>query len=129
MIGVPAAQDLRVERSRCAACHAVNSPWGHLSSFSEESLCALLAPFWPENLSGVLASPQSRTWALPRWPCATLASPTARTDREEPCLACGAALVRPPAPAGLRQVRRVWPLGSPVEGIGPSWIHGLFVRA
>ena len=50
VVGVPYQQDLRIGRTTCRRCGAVNPSYGHVNSFDEESLRALFREAdWPPS--------------------------------------------------------------------------------
>jgi hypothetical protein len=132
LIGVPFEQDLRVGRTMCRACGAINPPWGHVNSFGVEKLDRLFSGFRRERVEYV-GSAKQRTnsvsatlYALARFPYGTY-------SQIEPCIQCGAALSEPPAPNILQRASNkaahlldiAW---HACVRPRPLWVHVLYAR-
>lgn len=132
LIGVPFEQDLRVGRTRCRACGAVNPPWGHVNSFGVETLDRLFGGFHRERVEYVGSAKQG-TNALSAALYAAAGFPYGTYEQIEPCIQCGAALVEPPAPNVLQRASNkaahlldlAWHACTRAR---PLWVHVLYAR-
>jgi SAM-dependent methyltransferase len=134
VIGVPFRQDLRRGRSLCAACGARNPPWGHVNAFDEASLRELFTPALRWEAHGFVGQHKARTNAVSVWLMDLAGNPYGNYDQDEPCIACGARLLRPAA-VGLRArllaavAFRLTALQNWFATAQPKWIHVRFARA
>lgn len=132
LIGVPYRQDIRIGRTTCARCGAVNPPWGHVNAFDEGSLCRLFPGLTPGETSFVWQT-RGRTNALSTWLADLAGNPWGTYDQGEPCVRCGARLERP-APLTLRQKALIAAaiglvqIQSMTDRPRPSWIHMVFTK-
>lgn len=130
VIGVPYAQDIRLGRTTCAACGRKNPPYGHVNSFDELKLECLFPEMRLERKE-LVGDGQERTNALSALLSNWAGNPYGTYDQEEPCVHCGAKLVRPAcdslmdrafASASVRLQRAQ----TALLGRTPNWIHLLF---
>jgi len=94
VIGVPFKQDLRLGRTFCASCGALNPPWGHVNTFDESDLIALFPSLKLTELSFVGTSREvtnAASVALMNF----AGNPYGTYDQDEACISCGQKL-RPP---------------------------------
>jgi SAM-dependent methyltransferase len=99
IIGVPYRQDIRVGRTTCRSCGAINPPWGHVNSFDDQRLHNLFPRLrvLSKSFVGVNHSATNSVaavlmnWAGNPWGC---------YQQDEPCTQCGAPLA-PPEKRGL----------------------------
>jgi SAM-dependent methyltransferase len=94
VIGVPHRQDLRLGRTTCGACGAVNPPWGHVNTFDEASLRRHFQAMIPTETVLV-----GRTTDATNWLSASLmnyaGNPFGTYEQEEGCVHCGQPLMGP----------------------------------
>ncbi len=132
LIGVPFEQDLRVGRTICRACGAVNPPWGHVNSFGVETLDRLFSGFRRERVE-YLGSAKHRTNPVSAALDAAAGFPYGTYEQLEPCIQCGAALSEPPAPSLLQRASNkashlldvAWHACIKAR---PLWVHVLYAR-
>ena len=130
LIGVPFKQDIRVGRTTCIHCRAVNPPWGHVNAFDEARLRTLFAPLNLEKLSFV----GSHGGTTNKLACRLLdwaGNPYGTYDQDEACLACGAPQRKAPPRNLLQKVATKaahWARRAtePAQATDPFWIHCLF---
>lgn len=132
IIGVPYRQDLRLWRTRCGACGAVNPPWGHVNSFDESALVALF-PGWRLAERHFVGTGEPGTNALSAWLMDLAGNPYGTYVQDEGCIRCGAALTLPGSRAPMQRVyTRLAVLARGVttrfEAERPNWIHLRFER-
>lgn len=101
IIGVPFRQDTRIGRTTCRGCGKTNPPWGHVNSFTEERLVALLAGARVKTRSFV-GENREATNALSTWLLDLAGNPWGTYEQDEPCVHCGARL-QPPGERSLWQ--------------------------
>jgi len=94
VIGVPFKQDIREGRTTCRSCGKVSPPWGHLHSFSEESLLALFPGMHLVSRSFV-GSTRGTTSALATFLMDVAGNPWGTYHQEERCVHCGVRIVAP----------------------------------
>lgn len=87
VIGVPFAQDLRVGRTRCRQCGAVNPAYGHVNRFEQQHLETLFAPMNPVAMEFV-GSTREGTNALSDALMRVAGYPWGPYDQDEPCIRC-----------------------------------------
>ena len=93
LIGVPYRQDTRVGRTTCSHCGRINPPFGHVNTFDEKALLRLFAGMTLVSRQTV-GSNRERTNALAAWLTDLAGNPYGYYTQEEPCIHCGAKLVR-----------------------------------
>jgi SAM-dependent methyltransferase len=132
LIGVPYKQDLRLYRSTCQQCGALNPPWGHVNSFDETRLGALFPGYQVARVSYV-GQASAPTNALSTWLMDRAGNPYGTYSQAEGCVACGRPLGRP-RPRTLWQrcltrsaalARSVLQRRTPPQA---NWIHVLFKK-
>lgn len=133
VIGVPYRQDLRLWRTRCGSCGAVNPPWGHVNSFDEAGLLALFAG-WRLCARRFIGIGEPGTNALSVWLMDLAGNPYGTYVQDESCIRCGAALLRPGSRTSWQRVcTRAAVLARAAtarfEAPRPNWIHLLLERA
>ncbi len=130
LIGVPCEQDLRIDRSTCRNCGAINPPWGHVNSFSLERLKSLFAGLEVVDTEFVGRHLQA-TNALTVWLLDRARNPYGSYIQDEPCVQCNGSI----GSAGeLTLVQRVLcKIAYTLRGVqelvtppGPRWTHVLF---
>ncbi len=94
IVGVPFKQDIREGRMTCRSCRKISPPWGHLHSFTEESLLALFPGMQVVSRSFV-GKTRGATNALATLLMDLAGNPWGTYGQEEPCVHCGARLVAP----------------------------------
>ena len=133
LVGVPFAQDTRVGRTTCQACGTRNPPWGHVNSFDRNRLAALFPTLVPVEWSFVGSNRERTTWLA-----AALndiaGNPWGTYEQDEPCVQCGAKLVRPAtrsvAQRGASKAAHLLDRSlSPFVRPRPSWVHVLFRKS
>ena len=132
IIGVPYLQDIRIGRTTCAACGHINPPWGHINSFSRESLVALFPGTRVESVSFVGVDNEATN------PLSTLlmdwaGNPWGTYTQDEPCLGCGRKLLAPTARTlwqrGCSAVAtRITAIQSRRTEAHGNWIHAVFSK-
>lgn len=94
IVGVPYKQDIRSDKTTCAACGAINPPWGHVNTFDESALQQLFP-----NMECVAAthigSIVDQTNALSSWLMTLAGNPWGSYEQDEVCVSCGKKLLRP----------------------------------
>lgn len=95
LIGVPYKEDIRVGRTTCFSCGKRNPPWGHVSSFDEQSITGLFRCCSIESISFV-GSTTSRTNCLSAALMDYAGNPYGTYDQDETCIHCGHRLITPP---------------------------------
>jgi hypothetical protein len=130
VVGVPYQQDLRLGRTTCGNCGAVNPCYGHVNRFDEPRLRALFCDAdWVDHHYVGSVRDASSTLAARLLDFA--GNPFGTYEQEEPCIHCGAALVAP-APRKLAQriaTRAATVMNSVTASVaGPHgmWIHVRF---
>ncbi|NLA15501.1 MAG: class I SAM-dependent methyltransferase [Bacteroidales bacterium] len=130
LIGVPYKQDLRVHAMRCVHCGTINPTTGHVHSFDRERLLSLFGdrPFSRLDFAGKGVYKTNRlSHALYK----RFGFPYGSYEQEEPCVHCGAKLVKPKLPFFSRMACL---LAKGLEFIqnktgpdkSPVWIHMLW---
>jgi len=132
LIGVPFEQDLRVGRTVCRECGAVNPPWGHVNSFGVAKLDRLFSGFRRERVEYV-GSAKQRTNSVSAALYAAAGFAYGTYEQLEPCIQCGAALAEPPAPNLLQRAtnKAAHLLDVAWQGCTsarPLWVHVLYTR-
>lgn len=128
IIGVPYRQDTRLGRTTCRTCGKPNPPWGHVNSFDERRLRALFPDLRVLSTSFVGTS-GGHTNALSAFLMDLGGNPWGTYDQDEPCIHCGAVLVRPSeSRALLRKVcsaaaERINRLQRSIRKPHGNWIH------
>lgn len=133
VIGVPFEQDLRVARTRCAHCGAINPPYGHVNSFDRRRLESLFAPLLAARVEHV-ASTREGTNAVSDLLMRVAGYPWGSYDQEEPCIACGGSIGPAPRRSGVAKILsalavrldRVLATTRPAK---PKWLHVVFAKA
>jgi ubiquinone/menaquinone biosynthesis C-methylase UbiE len=132
VIGVPYQQDLRLACSTCRRCGTINPPWGHVNSFDESRLTALMSGLVRTEVDYVGKTRESSN-ALSASLFKFAGNPFGTYGQEESCIGCGQALL-PPPPRNLAQrlATRVaqWALDvqaafTPWRG---NWMHMRFEK-
>lgn len=132
VIGVPYKQDIRFGRTTCQHCGQKNPPWGHVNSFDSPRLQALFPDYRAVQTSFV-GETREGTNSLACWMMDMAGNPYGTYSQQEPCIQCGAVLVRPSqrtlwqkvltrVAATLNDVQRAV---TPARG---NWVHVLFER-
>ena len=93
VVGVPLEQDLRFERCRCS-CGRRSPAFGHVHSFTQERLFALLPNLVPTEVK-FAGSSKSRTNWLSVLLMDLAGNPDGSYDQAEPCIYCGKPMHRP----------------------------------
>lgn len=127
VVGVPCHQDLRIGRSTCCLCGALNPPWGHVSSFDEAKLRGLFVGADIEELSFV----GSETAVMNPLAASLMdfaGNPYGIYSQDQPCVACGAGLQQPPPRRFAQRVSTrlaSWALSiqRPFVRPSPLWVH------
>ncbi len=132
VIGVPYCQDLRVDRTTCAACGGINPPWGHVNSFDEKRLIALFKGFHVERIEYVGTSKDTTNWLSTKLYDYS-GNPFGTYKQEEPCIHCGASLSPLPSRSiSQRMASRIAAtlnrLQKSITRPHPIWIHILFKK-
>jgi len=132
LIGVPYKQDLRVGRTTCPSCGAINPPWGHVNTFDELTLRKLFPTLTPVS-TVLVGSVKARTNVLSALLMDWAHNPWGTYNQGQACIHCGRRLVA--APARLSLAQRVtaglaFGLNRFQEALtaipAPVWIHMLF---
>jgi hypothetical protein len=130
LVGVPYRQDTRVGRMTCRSCGAKNPPWGHVNTFDREQIEALFSELEAVEWSFV-GTTRDRT----NWVSVLLndlgGNPWGTYEQDEPCVHCGAKLVRPanrtlPQRLASKAAHVANKLYSPFVRPRPNWVHVLF---
>lgn len=127
IIGVPFRQDTRIGRTTCRSCGKVNPPWGHVNTFDEKRLDRLF-PGVKVLSKSFIGVAKEKTNPLSTYLMDLAGNPWGTYDQDEPCIHCGAGLIRPPATpvwqkvclaiaARIKRVQAIW-----VQPHG-NWIH------
>ncbi|MGA2325727.1 MAG: class I SAM-dependent methyltransferase [Bryobacteraceae bacterium] len=135
LVGVPHRQDLRHDRTTCAACGHRNPPYGHVHAFDEQRLFRLFPGWLPSTITHV-GEVQDRTSGLAAWLMDLAGNPWGAYGAGERCLACGSELQA--APAYSRSLPRRIAAGIAVRldrlqalltQPRAGWLHVLFSSA
>lgn len=94
IIGVPYDQDLRLGRTTCRVCGGKNPPYGHVNVFNELNL-EMLFPQLRAEKTELVGDSQERTNGVSALLNDWAKNPFGTYDQDEPCIHCGAKLVRP----------------------------------
>lgn len=132
VIGVPFEQDLRVARTRCAHCGAINPPYGHVNSFDRRRLESLFAPLRAARVEHV-ATTREGTNAVSDLLMRCAGYPWGSYDQEEPCIPCGGSIGPAPRRSGVAKILsalavrldRVLATTRPAK---PKWLHVVFAK-
>ncbi len=132
LVGVPYRQDTRAGRTTCLKCGARNPPYGHVNVFDERRLGELFGNYRVARTAYVDKT-KKRTNFVSTLLMDLAGNPYGTYSQEEPCVACGAKLVPPPA-RGLLQ--RMLTKGAILLDAAraalikerPNWIHVLFEK-
>lgn len=132
VIGVPFEQDLRLARTRCAHCGAINPPYGHVNSFDRRRLESLFAPLRAVRVEHV-ATTRAGTNAVSDLLMRAAGYPWGSYDQDEPCIACGGSIGPAPGRAGVARILsalavRLDRLLATTRPARPKWLHVLFVK-
>jgi len=137
VIGVPFRQDLRVDRTRCAACGGVNPTTGHLSSFDRDKPEKLFAGKMRAVEVHYVGFGARRTNPVSTWLFGLCGYPYGTYGQEEGCVHCGEKLVLPHitplkwavcfAARALDFIQNK--VFSQPARKRPNWIHILFEKA
>lgn len=132
VVGVPFQQDLGAGCTTCQSCGKTNPPWGHINSFSEQRLLDLFPAMKLVSKSFVGESRQS-TSALSRFLMKAGGNPWGTYDQDEPCVHCGAKLVRPERRTFFQRIcgavaLRLNSLIAATSAPHGNWIHLVFSR-
>ena len=103
VVGVPFRQDLRVNRTRCASCNAINPPWGHVNQFDVRRLADLFKPLRPAAMEFVWVTRPDDTNVVSAALMRMADFPYGTYNQDEPCVRCGAPVRRRGAPTGLQR--------------------------
>jgi len=127
VVGVPFRQDLRLGRTRCAACGGDNPPWGHVNAFDAARLVNLF-PGWEVRAQTFVGSTLARTNAVSAALMSFAGHPYGTYEQDEPCIHCGAAIGGPPARSHAGRVATrvavlLNRLQQRVMRPGANWIH------
>ena len=132
VIGVPYLQDLRFGQTTCSSCGAINPPWGHVNTFSEQTLRQLFADFRLGQFSFVAIS-RERTNPLSAALMTYAGNPYGTYEQDEACIKCGRS-VGQPSPRNITQkiatkiAFTLNDLQAQLTSPRPNWIHALFHR-
>ncbi len=132
LIGVPFEQDIRVGRTRCYTCGRRNPPWGHVNSFDELKLKGLFPLCCTRKISFIGKNDEC-TNSLSEFFLDFAGNPYGDYDQEEPCVYCGAKLLKPPQRNILQKIstRIAFNLNNVQKhfrAAHPNWIHILFEK-
>lgn len=125
VIGVPYRQDLRIGRTVCNKCGAINPPWGHVNSFDEGRLNELFGPMKFSYVGSTRASTNQVATALMDF----AGNPFGTWDQDEPCVKCGGKIGTPkarnvPQKLAARAAVMLNDLQSRFTPARANWIHG-----
>ena len=127
VIGVPLEQDIRLGRVTCIRCGQANPPYGHVNSFTEESLKALFPGMKVEETSFVMPIRRERTSSPAAWLMDLAGNPDGDYQRLEPCMYCGRKVYLPrqtfAGKACAYIARRMNTLQNLYASVRPGWIH------
>lgn len=127
LVGVPFRQDIRVGRTTCLTCGTHNPPWGHRTSFDEQSLRALFPNLQQIEVSYVGLNLEN-TNALSRVLLDIGGNPYGTYGQQERCIGCGGPLVEPPPRELQHKIlskagHLARSLTEPFHAKRPCWIH------
>lgn len=133
LIGVPFEQDLRVARTRCARCGAINPPYGHVNRFTRRRLDRLFPSMWAVAEEEI-GWTRERTNAVSSALMQLAGHPWGTYDQDEPCVSCGGAIGPPPrasipARAMASLAWRIDALERALSRTRPKWLHVLYQKA
>jgi ubiquinone/menaquinone biosynthesis C-methylase UbiE len=130
VIGVPFEQDLRVARTRCRQCGAVNPPYGHVNRFEQKRLETLFASMDPVTIEFV-GSTREGTNALSDVLMRAAGYPWGTYDQDERCIHCNGRLG--PAPTTSAAARALSFGAASIDRIllrrrtqRAKWLHAVF---
>lgn len=132
LIGVPFKQDIRAGRTICFTCGKINPPWGHVNNFDLTALKKLFKSCTPQKISYV-GQNIKYTNMLSTFLMDFAANPYGTYCQEEPCIHCGAKLIKPPERNIIQKIatkvayciNKTQVLFSKPR---PNWIHILFEK-
>ena len=132
LIGVPYRQDIRLWRTTCGQCGAINPPWSHVNSFDDTRLRQLF-PGLRIVSRNEIGQAEPDTNALSAWLMDCAGNPYGTYVQDEPCAACHAALKAPGSRLVTKRLlaraalilRRLHNLGRPPHA---NWIHLLLAK-
>ncbi|MBW8886694.1 MAG: class I SAM-dependent methyltransferase [Fibrobacteres bacterium] len=130
IIGVPYDQDLRLGRTTCATCGGKNPPYGHVNVFNELNLECLFPELRAEKTE-LVGESQERTNGVSARLYDWAANPYGTYEQDEPCIHCGAKLVRPaqrslPQRAFAFAATHLQRAQVAVTGRRSNWMHVLY---
>ena len=132
VVGVPFKQDIRVGRTTCSACGGKNPPWGHVNAFDETRIEQLFPAHAVIKRSYVgVAEPGTNFMAT--WLMDLAGNPYGTYVQDEPCIHCGAAIMKPPARSWAerfftRASMYARSAGAPFDKPHANWIHVLMAK-
>ena len=132
VVGVPYRQDTRVGRTTCRSCGKANPPWGHVNTFDENRLLNLF-PGLRVISKSFTGTNRERTNALATMMMDLGGNPWGAYEQEEPCIYCGARLVRPENRSFLQKVcagmaARLYAMQARFTAPHGNWIHIVFSK-
>jgi SAM-dependent methyltransferase len=132
VIGVPFEQDLRVARTRCAQCGAINPPYGHVNRFDRMRLESLFASL---RIVGVehVASTREGTNAVSDLLMRAAGYPWGTYDQDESCISCGGKVGPPPGRSNVGKILTALAIRldrtlARGRRPRPKWLHMVFAK-
>lgn len=132
LIAVPYNQDIRLGRTRCAACGKRNAPYGHVNTFTEDTLRQLFGRLAPVRTVFV-GQGGRKTNFLSAWLMDAAGNPYGTYRQQQPCMHCGERLVAPgqlsaARKAAARAALSLNRLQAAFRRPQPNWIQMLFAK-
>jgi hypothetical protein len=132
LIGVPFEQDIRLARTVCGNCGAVNGPYGHVNRFDERRLRSLFDSLRELAHEKVGTTRERTTW-LSDLLMRRAGYPWGTYEQEEACIACGEAIG--PAPTRSFAAKLLSAIAIRIDGFArvihaprAKWLHVLFTK-
>ena len=131
LIGVPFNQDIRMDRTTCSHCGKKNPPFGHVNSFTRESLAAFFRNAEVESVHDVGETKNLRTNPLSVFLMDLAGNPWGPYDQEENCIHCDHEILAPKKERGVLSkvcssvALRLKNLQNYSAKTKPHWIHML----
>lgn len=132
LIGVPYNQDIRVGRTKCAACGRKNPPYGHLNCFGKNRLEQLFGALKPVRRA-FIGQGAPRTNVVSCFLMDLAGNPYGTYSQQEPCMYCSAKLVPPGegfafAKAATRLALFLNRCQAWLSSAQPIWVQVLFEK-
>jgi len=133
VIGVPYKQDIRLGRTTCQNCGAINPPWGHVNRFDLKRLQVLFDGLSVEKVSYV-GGTRAKTNFLSAYLMNLAGNPYGTYEQSEDCINCSGNLGQPSSRTLLQKlytriaqvIRKIQMAFTTTQ---PNWIHITFGKS